>query len=141
VGFAHRAPLDYRSTHVYTLSAHFSHEEISPIGRQGFDDGCGITQVSVTAPRPGTPDITSVTPGPGRVSVSWSMATQGQTGYLILGAGLPQEGREFPAFASSADITGLQPGTHTWLLAPFWDTPGGRMIDVSTGRSLSATVR
>ena len=69
------------------------------------------------------------------------MAAQGQTGYVILGAGLPQEGREFPAASSSAEITGLQPGTHAWLLAPVWDTPGGRMIDVSTGRSLSATVK
>ena len=141
VAFAHRAPLDNRTAYTYTITAFYSRTESTPVGSRAFDDGCGITQVSVRAPRPGTPDITSVVPGPGRVSVSWSMAAQGQTGFLILGAGLPQEGREFPASAGSAEISGLQPGTHTWLLAPFWDTPGGRMIDASTGRSLSATVK
>jgi hypothetical protein len=134
VTFAHRAPLDHRVSYTYIISAHFAHEEVAPNTRQYFDDGCGITQVSITAPRPRTPDLANVTTGAGRVDISWTMAAQGQSGFVIFGDGLPQQGTEYPAHATRAEISGLPPGNHTWLLAPFWDAPSGRMIDVSTGR-------
>jgi hypothetical protein len=95
----------------------------------------------------------------GGVRVSWDLPGSDATGYLVLGPGLPQNGQEILAPARSTiptlgtrtanataapapriDISGVPVGTHTWLIAPFWNTPTGRVIDVNTGARATATV-
>jgi hypothetical protein len=143
--FVHNAPLDYRVTYTYTVTTQYK-------------IGCGTSRVTLAAPRPGTPTITSVTthggtsaPRTGGVRIGWDLPDTDATGYLVLGPGLPQSGQEIAGRRTLSrvgdsisgyqiDVNGVPAGTHTWLIAPFWNTPTGRMIDVGTGARATAKV-
>jgi hypothetical protein len=139
--FTHNAPLDFRTTYEYTVSAQFAKR-------------CGSSsQLSIPAPRPGTPVIDAVTTSggdqatkTGTVRISWQFPGTDATSFLVLGPGLPQNGREVQVLnrqnqdGYQIDIDGVAPGQHTWLVTPAWDTPTGRMIDVGTGAQATATV-
>jgi hypothetical protein len=129
--YTHAAPLDYKTTYQYVIT-----------GIQSNDD-CTTASVSVTPPRPLTPQITAtVTPGErtGRVTLSWNGQADRPTSYLVMGAGIPVAA-EVPATPGprySFDIDNLQAGTHTWEVLPLWKTPTGNMSDV--GGRVTATV-
>jgi hypothetical protein len=40
----------------------------------------------------------------------------------------------------NSNVDGVPAGTHTWVVTAFWDIPGGRVMDVSTGARVTATV-
>jgi hypothetical protein len=137
--------MDYRSSYTFRVTGHAFHYVQTPLGASGMtDDGCGTTSVTITPPRPATPTISLVNvQGPGSVRIEWGWTGQNENGYLILGPGLPAEGREKPANTASFNqviIEGIPSGNHTWLITPFWDTPDGRVVDVSTGARATATI-
>jgi hypothetical protein len=154
--FVHNAPFDYRVAYTYTVTAQYA-------------VGCGTSRVTVTAPPPPTPTVVGVSAingntatRTGDVRIAWNLPGSDATGYLVLGPGLPQNGREIlaptratvPTFDTTfgartkdpaavpfqIDISGVPAGTHTWLIAPFWNTPTGRVIDVNTGARATAKV-
>ena len=157
--FIHNAPFDYRIPYTYTVTAQYR-------------TGCGTSRVTVTAPRPGTPTVVGVSAingnmaaRTGGVRISWNLEGSDATGYLVLGPGLPQNGREILAplrsptstlgtslgfvttdgaktapLTHQVEINSVPAGTHTWLIAPFWNTPTGRVIDVNTGARATAKV-
>jgi hypothetical protein len=131
--FSHRARLDYRQTYQYTFTAQYG------------PSGCGLTTVSFTPPRPESPIVTPTTGQiAGRVRLFWRMPSQSDfTGVLVQGPFLPQEGREIkfqPYKTSHIDIDGVPAGARTWTVTAFWDTPQGRMMDASTGRTITVNV-
>jgi hypothetical protein len=67
------------------------------------------------------------------------MQSQGQNGFLVLGNGLPANGRELPASATATTISDLPGGAGAWLITPYWNDPPDRVIDVSTGLRVTAT--
>jgi hypothetical protein len=136
IRFTHRADFDYRVTYSYTVSAQFA-------------NGCGNGQVSIAAPRPGTPTAVdlralegSVAGKTGRVRLEWRMPDTTVSGFVVLGPGLGQNGQEVPRSATpsgsvSLDVDNVPSGAQSWLVTPYWTVPGGRVIDVSTGLKLS----
>jgi hypothetical protein len=112
------------------------------------DGGCTTASVSVTPPRPLTPQVTAkVTPAQasGRVTLSWPPQNDRPTAYLVLGPGLTDAGSEVPASTNattphSFEIGNVPLGTHSWLVTPLWKTPAGTMSDVSLGGRATATV-
>ena len=146
VGFLHRAKLDdpLRS-YVYTIKARYIHIESVPLAGTPFttarqvEDGCGITEFSVTPPRIQTPVLSNASTARGGVAIDWKMPSdQQQTGFLVLGAGLPTDGKTVPC--CSVQLGDLPAGSQSWLIAPFWDTPEGRVINASTGLRVTQTI-
>lgn len=131
--YTHAAPLESQVTYEYVVT-----------GMQS-DGSCTTASVSVTPPKPVTPQVaTRVTAnGPTtRATLSWGVQPDRPTAYLVLGAGLPPEGVEVAAssMGHSLDTNNLLVGTHAWLVAPLWKTPAGTMIDVSAAARATATV-
>jgi hypothetical protein len=133
--YTHAAPLEYFSTYQYVVTG------------VRADGSCTTSGAKITPPKPLTPQVGArvVASAPtNRVTLSWGTQADRPTGYLVLGAGLPQDGIEVPASTSatgqSLDTGNLPIGTHAWLVTPFWKTPAGTMIDVSTGARVTATV-
>jgi hypothetical protein len=127
--YTHTAALFASTTYQYVIS-----------GLQS-DGGCTTATVSVTPPRPLTPQVTATITTTG-VRLSWRAQSDHPTDYLVLGPGLPATGTEVPASMSPADlaINNLAAGTHTWLVTPLWKTPTGTMSDVAFGGRVSATI-
>ena len=104
--------------------------------------------MNLTGPKPVTPQVTATVtvagPSGGSVTLSWGLQADRPTGYLVLGAGLPQEGTEVAAglraTRHSLAIGSLPIGIHAWLVTPLWKTPAGTLIDVSSGARVTATV-
>jgi hypothetical protein len=131
--FTHVAPMDYRITYRYVITGILA------------NDGCTTASVSVTPPRPLTPQVTAnVTAGApsSRVTLSWAAQADRPTSYVIAGAGLPNTA-EIAASANangySFNIDNLQPGSHSWEVFPLWKTPTGNMGD-ATGARVTATI-
>jgi len=128
--------LEYQTTYDYGIT-----------GVQA-DGGCTMASVNVTGPKPLTPQVTatvtSSSPTGGSVTLSWGMQADRPTGYLVLGAGLPQEGTEVAALLratqNSLAISSLPAGVHAWLVTPLWKTAAGTLIDVSSGARVTASV-
>ncbi len=133
--FTHRALLYPPKTYIYTIFAI-------------YPQGCGSRDLTITSQAPQLPSVFSMTgAAPGQVTLSFSLSSFQQrdyTGVLIQGPALPQTGREVRRYAGSSQgstsITGVPAGTQTWVVTAFWDTPGGRAIDTSKGRSITVTV-
>ncbi len=132
--YTHAAPLDYHQTYQYVITG------------VRTDGGCTTAAVSVTPPRPLTPQVTAkATPGQvtGRVTLSWPTQNDRPTAYLVLGPGLTEAGTEVPASATtphSLEIGNVPLGAQSWLVTPLWKTPAGIMSDVSLGARVTATV-
>jgi hypothetical protein len=145
VGFNHDGPLYFHATYVYTVVATY--------GR-----GCGSSQVSITAPRPFVPVVTSRvldrTGGRYSVFLTWKVPADYWTpngdndGWLVLGAGLPVAGYEEQGCWKPACIilmtwtkeVEVSAGEYSWIVSPYWNTPSGRMIDVSSGARITVRV-
>ena len=133
--YTHAGPLDYRQTYQYVVTGVLS------------SGGCTTASVSVTPPKPLTPQVTAkAAPGQvtGRVTLSWAAQNDRPTSYLVLGPGLTEAGTEVPASTSPAghtyEIGNLAVGTHSWLVTPVWKSPAGTMSDASLGARVTATV-
>lgn len=133
--YTHAAPMDYQTTYRYLIT-----------GVQ-TDGGCSSVTVSVTPPRPLTPQVTAtVTPGAlsSRVTLSWGTQADRPTFYVLSGVGIPDAGAEVQASTGpnghSFNIDNLQPGTHSWTVFPIWRTPTGNMSDADRGGRVTATV-
>jgi hypothetical protein len=130
--FSQVTKLDYGRTYTYKIRARHFRQDFSQ-GRvtATYEDGCGETDVPITPPRAQTPILTKFVSGGSGVTLEWRMSPeQGQTGFLVLGSGLPSEGRT--AACCTFQMANTPAGNLTWLIAPYWDTPEGRAIDVST---------
>jgi hypothetical protein len=137
VSFAHSAPLYHHTTYEYTVVARYG-------------GGCGSTSVSFAPPRPPLP-IGRVSRRPHTQLVELGFDTPdvgpAPTGILVLGPGLPPNGHDQPNSAEAPQfgsrftlVFAPGPGNHTWILAPYWETPNGRMIDVDSGLRLTLTM-
>jgi hypothetical protein len=132
--YTHSAPLDHQNPpYVYSVTAFQA------------NGACATTNLTVTAPRPITPTVTpTVTPGAqaSRVNLKWGDQTDIPSGYLVLGAGLHENGAEIQASRSgqAMNIDNLPAGEHTWLVLPFWRTSAGTISDVSLAARVTATV-
>jgi hypothetical protein len=130
--YTHASALSYINTYQYVIN-----------GIQA-DGGCTTATVSVTPPRPLTPQVTASITEAGGVRLSWGAQADRPTNYLALGAGLPVAGAEVPASTSPAghslNIDDPPAGTQSWLVTPLWKTPTGTMSDVSLGGRVSATI-
>lgn len=126
-------------THTAALFASTTYEYV--ISGLQSDGGCTTATVSVTPPRPLSPQVTATLTATG-VRLSWRAQADRPTDYLVLGPGLPTTGTEVPASISGADlaINNLAVGTHTWLVTSLWKTPTGTMSDVALGGRVSATI-
>jgi hypothetical protein len=155
--FIHNAPFDYRIPYTYTVTAQY-----------GTGCGASRVTVTAPRPGTPSITGVSAANGnmaarTGGVRISWELEGSDATGYLVLGPGLPQNGQEVLApvrtevstrgtisgvrapaaiaatpIALHIDISGVPAGTQTWLIAPFWNTPTGRVIDVNTGARATA---
>jgi hypothetical protein len=133
LSYTHAAPLEHQTPYEYVVT-----------GMQS-DGGCTTASVTVTGPKPLTPQVTArvTVNGPtNRATLSWSAQADRPTSYLVLGAGLPQAGTEVAATSAthSVDTGNLPIGVHGWLVTPLWKTPAGNLIDVSAGARVTATV-
>jgi hypothetical protein len=145
IGFNHDAPLYFHTSYVYTIVA-------------TYGQGCGTSTVSVTAPRPFVPVVSSRvldrTGGRYSVFLTWSVPTDYWTplgdndGFLVLGPDLPAAGHEEPGCwrpkciivpSWTKEVT-VAAGEYTWIVTPYWETPSGRMIDVSSGARITVKV-
>jgi hypothetical protein len=104
-----------------------------------------ITPVTVTPPRPLTPQVavqvTSSTQ-PGQVTLTWGDQADQPAYYLVLGPGVPQNGAEVTASRSgqSYEIAGLPAGAHSWQVVPFWNAAGEIVGDESLGARVTTTI-
>jgi hypothetical protein len=130
--FDHIAKFDYRKTYTYKIrSRHFRQDFSQGRVTATYEDGCGETEWTITPPRPQTPILTRSVSGGTGVTLEWKMSPeQYQTGFLVTGAGLPSDGRTVPC--CTFQLANTPAGDLTWRIAPYWDTPEGRMIDVDT---------
>ena len=145
MSFLHRAKFDDSRSYVYTVTASHFHYDVVQVPGNPFPinaqvaDGCGITEFRVTPPKIQTPVLTSASTARGGVTIAWKMPSdQQQTGFLVLGAGLPSEGRT--AGCCGIQIANVPTGSQSWLIAPYWDTPEGRMINASAGLRVTQTI-
>jgi hypothetical protein len=151
VNFAHSAPLYRHLTYVYTVTAQYG-------------GGCGVSQLSFVPPAPFVPVaqayISAAWPNLGQweVTLAWWVPQTydngfgDNTGFLVLGPGLPTDGHQEPGCGTNSGQTcryapefrktvRVGPGEHTWVIAPYWDTfNNGRMIDVSAGARVTKRV-
>jgi hypothetical protein len=145
VNYVHSAPLYHTQTYVYAVTAQTA-------------QGCGVSQITVTPPRPFSPPAAAfVNNGAwgGNVSVRWSIPEgndTSMTGFLLFGPGFPAEGWEertctvYNAYNECVSPyayerrVGLGPGDYTWIIAPYWDTQNGRMVDVSSGTRVTLRI-
>jgi len=153
VAFVHAAKLEEGKTYVYKIRARHFHQDVRMIAAgsaatnyfpvwqatANYEDGCGETAVTITAPQIQTPVLTNLGNAKGSVTIDWKMPSdQRQTGFLVLGAGLPSNGTTVGQ--THIQINELPAGSQSWLIAPYWDTPSGRAINASTGLRVTATL-
>jgi hypothetical protein len=134
--FKHSAPLDDQTTYHYVVTALHA-------------QGCGETTVDIRPQPAPTPTIRRVLANggdlatrKGRVMIEWRLANTDATGYLIYGPGVAN-GVVVPANGNRVhrvEIGNLDPGNHTWIIAPVWDTPLGRAVDADRGARATASV-
>jgi hypothetical protein len=136
--FTDNSPLDYRVTYQYTVTAEYA-------------NGCGSSTVSVTPPRAGTPTVGDVNVGAGnaqtrrgQVTLTWTMPDTDATEFVVIGPGAA-DGIKVPVSTAAngrfrLDLDSVPGGDNSWLIAPAWDTPRGRWVDISTGAT-TPTVR
>jgi hypothetical protein len=136
--FTDNSPLDYRVTYQYTVTAQSA-------------NGCGSSTISVTPPRAGTPTVGDVIIGAGdlqtrrgRVTLTWTMPETDATEFVVIGPGAT-DGIKVPASTATdgtfrLDLDSVPSGANSWLIAPAWETPRGRWVDVGTGAT-TPTVR
>jgi len=141
-----RMSMNYGTSYIFTIIGRPFHYDWNYYPPRRFADACKSATVTLTPPRPATPAIVSAESAGAGVTIRWTKsASQFEDGYLVLGPGLPTEGRETTNDAffcgCSIFIGGLPSGTHTWLVTAYWNTSEGRVIDVSTGARATATVR
>jgi hypothetical protein len=74
------------------------------------------------------------------VTISWTIADQRQTGFLVIGTALPSNGRELPGTARTITISGVPASGGTWVISPFWGNVPDRVIDVDRGLSVSTSL-
>jgi hypothetical protein len=134
--FKHSAPLEQQTTYRYIVAAIHA-------------QGCGERTVDIQPQPVPVPTIRRVfahggdlATRKGHVTIEWRMAHTDATGFVVIGPGVPN-GVEVAANGSgvhSVEIGGLAPGTHTWIVAPYWETPLGRQVDPDRGAQARATV-
>ena len=80
----------------------------------------------------------------GGIQLEWGCVRRFESGYLVLGPGVPASGLVAPCGSSGAGYLIIRPlpatGTHTWVITPFWDTADERVIDVNRGGRATVTV-
>ena len=71
---------------------------------------------------------------------------------MVYGPGFPAEGKDLLTGCGRTDTVVRCPywlweefftvaaGTHTWIVAPYWKTENGIMLDVDSGARVTATV-
>jgi hypothetical protein len=147
LAFWHSTPLYHHVTYEYVVVAQYG-------------GGCGQSRISVVPPRPWVPNMRAELgipiPAMGHhfVKISWAVDAErygDNYGFMLLGPGYG-EGEDWPWGCGRTDNRlGCQPwlwddhvtappGTHTWIVAPYWETANGRMIDVSSGGRVTLTV-
>jgi hypothetical protein len=137
--FMHADALDYRLTYDYSVTALYG-------------DGCGMVTTTLKPPRPTPPRVLRIgTSGDaktrrGRVTLTWREGVTDADGFFVIGPGV-ESGKDVPiehSLATAAgvaqnfaepnvyttEIDNVPSGDHTWLIAPFWETPTGRVVDV-----------
>jgi hypothetical protein len=134
--FKHSAPLDHRETYRYRVTA-------------VHGQGCGETRVDIVPQSPPVPVIRRIAAHDGdiqrrrgRVTIGWRLPTSDATGVLVIGPGVA-DGAVIPANDTGLyqfEIADLGAGDHAWIVAPVWDTPLGRYVDVALGARASAKV-
>ena len=149
-GFWHSAPMYHHITYEYVVEARYG-------------GGCGVSTVKVVPPRPWVPNLRVTLDDPnnpiqatGRhwVRVSWAeQAERGDNyGFMVFGHGFPPEGADYAQGCGRTDtivrcpywiwqeLVTAPPGTHTWLVAPYWQTENGRMIDLDSAARATLVV-
>ena len=118
--FTHNAPLDYRVSYGYTVTAL-------------YQQGCGSTKVQITPERAGVPTVGRITASggdiptrKGRVTLEWTMSGSDATGFVVNGPGtgngieVPVESGDLGRVVYRVAIGSLDPGDHSWLVTPYW---------------------
>jgi hypothetical protein len=70
------------------------------------------------------------------------------TGVLVTGPALPAQGRLLmngdpngsSVWPIEFSVEGVPAGMRTWVISTFYDIPGGRVMDVTNGRSVTVNV-
>jgi hypothetical protein len=142
VDYIHRTHLEPGKTYRYTITTYLRGVTVTPPNVQvPFDNGCASREVTVTGPTPATLTLRRVTPGSGTVTIAWDTTAQGQSGFLVLGTGLPPEGTAVGGGAREVTIANLSNGNGEWLVSPYWNDPPNRVIDVSTGLKVTSATK
>jgi hypothetical protein len=152
IGFSQGGPLYHHLTYDYTVIA-------------TYGGGCGRTTLPINPPRPFRPTLTASLdipiPATGEhfVRLGWRVPEQVQPrngdnhGFLLFGPGLPPGGKSYSGCGATdcslagpeglpwwVELTTAPPGNQTWLLAPFWVTSQGQLLDFSSAASVTLTV-
>jgi hypothetical protein len=137
ITYIHRTALEPGRTYRYTITSLHSHQN-APAPK--VIDGCAFTEVRVTGPNVASPALANLSSSGGNVTISWTIADQRQTGFLVIGTALPSNGRELPGTARTITISGVPASGGTWVISPFWGNVPDRVIDVDRGLSVSTSL-
>jgi hypothetical protein len=133
---AFTAPVNFSAQYVYTFTAL-------------YPNGCGATNLTVSPRSPSPPRVqVDTTAGGGRVGFQVTVVDyegDDYAGVLVKGAALPAAGRiviksDPSSWTMNFNIDGVPAGMRSWVITSFWDLPGGRVLDESTGATVTATV-
>ena len=153
VDFAESVPLSSSTTYIYTVVANFA-------------SGCGRSELTVVPPRPFVPVASATIAGrfgnEWEVNVGWAIPSDysesltdalssmtRSTGMLLFGPGFPTEGFNSSGCAQNSCLWSVEwglrtvrvpAGEHTWIVAPYWETQAGRMVDVNLGARVTLRV-
>jgi hypothetical protein len=135
LSFRHDVLLQTGATYVYIVMAE-------------YPQGCGATGINLS-PNFGTTRVSLTIKNRGALSLSWNVyGVADVNGVHIEGPGLMQGGINQPNFSSTGDradgysfgvldIVGIPAGSRTWMVTPYWDAAGGRVMGAPTSATIN----